>query len=143
MKRLKIARDNYLQELGLEFKTQNSRERNHVFVRNAFICASRGLSTAKILGEIWGRDHSTVCHATKHHQNNSNFSEEYVYYFEVAKKHLKSIPKLSNRKAALRDPVILTDENRRLEARVNFLEQENEHLKSLVEFYYNRYGKQD
>lgn len=143
MKRLKIARDNYLQELGLEFKSQNSRERNNVFVRNAFICASRGLSTAKTLGEIWGRNHSTICHATKHHQNNVNFSEEYVHYFEIAKKHLKNIPKLTNRKAALRDPVILTDENRRLEARVNFLEQENEHLKSLVEFYYNRYGKQD
>jgi len=54
MKRLKIASDNYLQELGLEFKSQNSRERNNVFVRNDFICASRGLSTAKTLGEIWG-----------------------------------------------------------------------------------------
>ncbi len=143
MKRLKIARDNYLQELGLEFKSQNSRERNNVFARNAFICASRGLSTAKTLGEIWGRNHSTICHATKHHQANINFSEEYAHYFQVAKKHLKNIPKLTNRKLSLRDPNFLTEENRLLEARVNFLEQENEHLKSLVEFYYNRYGKQD
>jgi hypothetical protein len=141
MKQLKIARDNYLQELGMEFKSLNSRERTNVFVRNAFICASRGLSTAKILGGMWNRDHSTVCHATKHHQANVNFSDEYIHYFEVAKKYLEKVPKLTNRKLPLRDPIILTEEIRKLEARVNFLEQENKHLKSLVEFYYNRYGK--
>lgn len=143
MKQLKIAKNNYLQELGMEFKSLNSRERTNVFVRNAFICASRGLSTAKILGGMWDRDHSTVCHATKHHQANVNFSDEYVHYFKVAKKHLEKVPKLTNRKLPLRDPIILTEEIRKLEVRVNFLEQENKHLKSLVEFYYNRYGKQD
>jgi hypothetical protein len=143
MKKLKEAQNEYLRELGIEFKSLNSRERTNVFVRNAFICASRGLSTAKILGDMWGRDHSTVCHATKYHQTNVNFSDEYVHYFKVAKKHLEKIPKLTNRKLSLRDPIILTEEVRRLEARVNFLEQENEYLKSLVEFYYNRYGKKD
>ena len=143
MEQLKIARDNYLQELGFEFKSQNSRERNNVFVRNAFICASRGLATAKVLGEVWGRNHSTICHATKYHQANTNFSEEYIHYFEVAKKHLKKLPKLTNRKIALRDPIFLTEENRRLEIKVNFLEQENKHLKSLVKFYYNCYGNQN
>lgn len=143
MKRLKIARDKYLQELGIEFKNQNSRERNYVLVRSAFMCASRGLFTAEVIGNTWGRDHSTVCYATNQHQVNLKFSDEYGYYYEVAKKHLKKLPKLTNRKLSLKDPNVLTEENRLLEARVRFLELENAHYKNLIEYYHNRYVEKD
>lgn len=143
MKRLKIARDNYLKELGVEFKNQNSRERAHVLMRSAFICASRGVSTTEVLGEIWGRNHSTVCYATKQHQINIKFSKEYIYYFEIAKKHIRHLTKLSSRKPSLKNSVTLTEENRLLEARVKFLELENAHFKNLIEYYQNRYVQKD
>jgi len=143
MKSLKRVRDEYLKELGMEFKTQNSRKRTFVYARNAFICASRGLFTTENIGEVWDRNHSTICYATRQHPVNQKFSKEYIYYYELAKKHLGQLPKPKIKKIQLQSSTSLTLENRMLEARVKHLEYENEHLKSLVEFYQNRYGKKD
>jgi hypothetical protein len=143
MKKLREARNEYLRELGIDFKAQNSRQRTHVFARSAFICASRGLFTTEVIGEVWKRNHSSVCHATKQHQINLKFSKEYSNYYEVAKKHLSKIHTPPVRKVALRDAQTLTQENRELKAQVKHLEYEVKHLSSIVEFYYKRYGKKD
>jgi hypothetical protein len=143
MEQFKQVRDEYLKELGFEFSTQNSRQRTHVYARSAFICASRGLFTTEVIGEVWKRNHSSVCHATKQHQINLKFSKEYGYYYEIAKKHLSKLHTPPVRKVALRDAQTLTQENRELKAQVKHLEYEVKHLSSLVEFYYNRYGKKD
>jgi hypothetical protein len=143
MKKLREARNEYLRELGIDFKSQNSRHRTHVYARNAFICASRGLFTTEIIGEVWRRDHSSVCYATKQHQINLKFSKEYGHYYEIAKRHLSKIHTPIVRKVALRDAQTLTYENRELKAQVKHLEYEIKHLSSLVEFYCNRYGKKD
>jgi len=143
VKQLTIARNEYLRELGIDFKSQNSRQRTHVYARNAFICASRGLFTTEAIGWVWNRDHSSVCYATKQHQINLRFSKEYGSYYEIAKKHLSRIHTPPVRKAALRDAETLNQENRELKAQVKHLEYEIKHLSSLVEYYCNRYGKKD
>lgn len=69
----------YWKELVAEEGLSDNRHQRNVMYRHAFLVVCREVSTLSIteIGEIIGKHHATVIHATKNHESNMRFNNIY------------------------------------------------------------------
>tara|TARA_R110000782_G_scaffold79933_1_gene158469 strand:+ start:204 stop:653 length:450 start_codon:yes stop_codon:yes gene_type:complete len=80
----------YYQEIRII--PNNTRQTDQVFARSAMMVAMRKYMTLHQIGRIFGKNHATIHHAVKNHENNSNWSEMYRFYHANAKQMLLDCP---------------------------------------------------
>jgi hypothetical protein len=90
MEDLSILLKTYYEEIGVI--PNNTRQVDQVFARSAMMVAMRKYMTLKQIGRIFGKDHSSVCHAKKKHEENFDWSEMYRFYYSIAKQILLECP---------------------------------------------------
>lgn len=90
MEDLSIVLKEYYNEIGVI--PNNTRQIDQVFARSAMMVAMRKYMTLKQIGRIFGKDHSSVCHAEKKHKENFDWSEMYRFYHATAQQILLECP---------------------------------------------------
>ncbi len=65
------------------FDIRTNRERKNVVARFAFMVSARRAFTTSAIGKVMDKNHATVIHATKAHEMNHKFDEDYRKMFEV------------------------------------------------------------
>lgn len=83
MEALDTIIENYYEYIGLI--PNESRQEDQVFARSAMMVVLRDQMTLSQIGRIFGKDHSSVHHACKNHENNHNWSQMYRSFYEAAK----------------------------------------------------------
>ena len=81
LQQLKIAKNKYFTRCGLE--DDGSRRRELSLLRGAFVNAFRSKASLNEMGEILGRDHSSVHHMFKEHDARLCYTD-YRYFYKVA-----------------------------------------------------------
>jgi len=81
LQRIKQAKNLYYSTLG--FAEKDDRTRKQSLARAAFVCAFRDHATLMELGDILGRDHSTLTYAVKEH-NYRVIHDDYYNMYKVA-----------------------------------------------------------
>ena len=71
---------------------RNTRELDQVYARSAMMVAMRKYMTLHQIGRIFGKNHATIHHAVKNHEQNHNWSEMYRYYHSIANDILLECP---------------------------------------------------
>ena len=80
----------YYETIGIIPK--NTRELDQVYARSAMMVAMRKYMTLHQIGRIFGKNHATIHHAVKNHEQNHNWSEMYRYYHSIANDILLECP---------------------------------------------------
>lgn len=81
LQQLKIAKNKYFTRCGLE--DDGSRRRELSLLRGAFVNAFRSKASLTEMGEILGRDHSSVHHMFKEHDARLYYTD-YRYFYKIA-----------------------------------------------------------
>ena len=132
MEDLSIVLNSYYQEIGVIPK--GTREIDQVYARSAMMVALREYMTLIQIGRIFGKNHATIHHAVKNHENNFNWSKMYRFYFETAKDVLVNNPdiKIQNDNKLMaqftRQKMRITE----LEFKSSQLQTENESLRKKI-----------
>lgn len=63
----------------------NTRQEDQVFARSAMMVVMRDHMTLMQIGRIFDRNHASVLHALRNHEDNFNWSKMYQHFYEVAK----------------------------------------------------------
>lgn len=63
----------------------DTRQEDQVFARYAIMVVLREKMTLMQLGRLFGKNHATIHHAVKNHENNHNWSEMYRSFHQAAK----------------------------------------------------------
>jgi hypothetical protein len=82
----------YYNEIGVI--PDGSRRLNQVFARSAMMVAMRKYMSLHQVGKVFGKNHATIHHAGRKHEENMDWSEGYRYYYEVAQRILVDKPSL-------------------------------------------------
>ncbi len=70
----------------------DTRQEDQVFARYAMMVVLRERMTLHQIGRIFGKNHATIHHAVKHHENNHNWSAMYRSFHEAAKQIIYDNP---------------------------------------------------
>lgn len=97
---------------------QDTRHRRNAAARNAFMVAARKYHTMQKIGLAVNRDHSTVVHAEKNHENNLRWLPEYQTFYADAMELLKHLDD-KNQEASVEDSILM--ENKQLKAKISKL----------------------
>ena len=62
----------------------NTRQEDQVFARSAMMVVMRNHMTLMQIGRIFDRNHASVLHAIRNHEDNYNWSKMYQHFYEVA-----------------------------------------------------------
>ena len=62
----------------------NTRQEDQVFARSAMMVVMRNHMTLMQIGRIFDRNHASVLHALRNHEDNFNWSKMYQHFYEVA-----------------------------------------------------------
>jgi hypothetical protein len=62
----------------------NTRQEDQVFARSAMMVVMRNQMTLMQIGRIFDRNHASVLHALRNHEDNFNWSKMYQHFYEVA-----------------------------------------------------------
>lgn len=85
---LYAAKETYYEQLNMQENA--SRKRQDVYARTAFANAFRPVAGPSILGKVLGKDHSSVVHYTKMHDELIKY-DDYKKLYEKALSHRKGI----------------------------------------------------
>lgn len=132
MKPTEILLQEEYNHYAYENKIRNNREHNNVMARYAFMVAARELFQTLEIARVTGKDHSTVVHATRSHDQNLRYDRVYPRFYQDC---LDIMKRLNGEKESVK--VSLAKENAMLIERVNNLRQE------LLETREKLYIKQD
>ena len=64
----------------------DTRQEDQVFARSAMMVVLRERMTLHQVGRLFGKNHATIHHAVKNHDNNHGWSPMYRSFYEAAKK---------------------------------------------------------
>lgn len=70
----------------------NTRQEDQVFARSAMMVVMRNQMTLMQIGRIFDRNHASVLHAIRNHEDNYNWSKMYQHFYEVAQDVWNSNP---------------------------------------------------
>jgi FtsZ-binding cell division protein ZapB len=70
----------------------NTRQEDQVFARSAMMVVMRNHMTLMQIGRIFDRNHASVLHAIRNHEDNFNWSKMYQHFYEVAQDVWNSNP---------------------------------------------------
>ena len=70
----------------------NTRQEDQVFARSAMMVVMRNHMTLMQIGRIFDRNHASVLHAIRNHEDNYNWSKMYQHFYEVAQDVWNSNP---------------------------------------------------
>jgi len=70
----------------------NTRQEDQVFARSAMMVVMRNQMTLMQIGRIFDRNHASVLHAIRNHEDNHNWSKMYQHFYEVAQDVWNSNP---------------------------------------------------
>lgn len=70
----------------------NTRQEDQVFARSAMMVVMRDYMTLMQIGRIFDRNHASVLHAIRNHENNYNWSKMYQFFYATAKEIWNSNP---------------------------------------------------
>lgn len=70
----------------------NTRQEDQVFARSAMMVVMRNHMTLMQIGRIFDRNHASVLHAIRNHEDNHNWSKMYQHFYEVAQDVWNSNP---------------------------------------------------
>lgn len=115
----------YYESIGII--PENSRKLDQVYARSAMMVALRKYMTLHQVGRVFGKNHATIHHAVKNHDNNHSWSEMYRFYYQTAKDILVDKPSLEIQK----DNTLMAQFTRQ-RMRIMELEGENNNLKMKV-----------
>ena len=90
MEDVSIVLKEYYETIGII--PRNTRELDQVDARSAMMVAMRKYMTLHQIGRIFGKNHATIHHAVKNHEQNHNWSEMYRYYHSIANDILLECP---------------------------------------------------
>jgi hypothetical protein len=62
----------------------NTRQEDQVFARSAMMVVMRNHMTLMQIGRIFDRNHASVLHALRNHEDNFNWSKMYQFFYETA-----------------------------------------------------------
>lgn len=62
----------------------DTRQEDQVFARSAMMVVLRKQMTLHQIGRIFGKNHATIHHAVKNHEDNHNWSSMYRSFYEAA-----------------------------------------------------------
>lgn len=96
------------------YKITNDRKHLNVMYRHAFMVASRELYTTTAIGEVMGKDHATVVHATRQHDANYKWSEPYREAYHYACGMMQNVKEMSDMEFEHRSKYMWLEENIRL-----------------------------
>ena len=85
---LYAAKETYYEQLNMQESA--SRKRQDVYARTAFANAFRPVAGPSVLGKVLGKDHSSVVHYTKMHDELIKY-DDYKKLYEKALSHRKGI----------------------------------------------------
>lgn len=74
-----------------EFKVNGSRERRSVMFRSAYSVVLLDYFGPSAASRIIGRDHSTIIHARKNHENNMRYDADYIRAYGICIERIKGI----------------------------------------------------
>jgi len=63
----------------------DTRQEDQVFARSAMMVVLRERMTLQQIGRLFGKNHATIHHACKNHENNHGWSKMYRDFYEAAK----------------------------------------------------------
>jgi len=70
----------------------NTRQEDQVFARSAMMVVMRDYMTLMQIGRIFDRNHASVLHAIRNHEDNYNWSKMYQFFYATAKEVWNSNP---------------------------------------------------
>ena len=70
----------------------NTRQEDQVFARSAMMVVMRDYMTLMQIGRIFDRNHASVLHAIRNHEDNYNWSKMYQFFYATAKEIWNSNP---------------------------------------------------
>lgn len=70
----------------------NTRQEDQVFARSAMMVVMREHMTLMQIGRIFDRNHASVLHAIRNHNDNLNWSKMYEHFYDVAQQVFKENP---------------------------------------------------
>lgn len=70
----------------------NTRQEDQVFARSAMMVVMRNHMTLMQIGRIFDRNHASVLHAIRNHEDNYNWSKMYQHFYQVAQDVWNSNP---------------------------------------------------
>ena len=70
----------------------NTRQEDQVFARSAMMVVMRNHMTLMQIGRIFDRNHASVLHAIRNHEDNYNWSKMYQFFYATAKEVWNSNP---------------------------------------------------
>jgi hypothetical protein len=103
---------------------ENNRKLDQVYARSAMMVAMRKYMTLMQVGRVFGKNHATIHHAVKNHEQNHQWSAMYRFFYDVAEKILVEKPSLEIQK----DNTLAARFSRQ-KMRIQELEGENNNLK--------------
>ena len=117
----------YWKELCKEEKLVDNRHQRNVMFRHAFLVAVREVSSLGItdIGQIIGKHHATVIHATKNHDSNMRFNS---IYRQAYVRILSTISDMMLIDLDYEEYNGLRDENRKLRSRLMAMAKRNREL---------------
>jgi len=121
----------YYEEIGVV--PNGTRQEDQVFARSAMMVAMRKYMTLMQIGRIFGKDHSSVHHANKKHEENYNWSEMYRFFYKTAQQML-----IENPSHEVRSTNKLTALMTRQRMHITELEHEVDNLKKHCEELVNK-----
>ena len=85
---LYAAKETYYEQINMQESA--SRKRENVYARTAFANAFRPVAGPSIIGKVLGKDHSSVVHYTKMHDELIKY-DDYKKLYEKALSHRKGV----------------------------------------------------
>lgn len=96
MEKLGEVLEAYYESIGII--PENSRKLDQVYARSAMMVALRKHMTLHQVGRVFGKNHATIHHAVKNHEQNHKWSEMYRFFYQTAKEVLIDKPSIDIQK---------------------------------------------
>ena len=125
MEELGNVLEQYFEEIGII--PDGTRKLDQVYARSAMMVAMREYMTLHQVGRVFGKNHATIHHAVKNHEQNHDWSSMYRFFYETAKKMLIEKPTLE-----IRNNNTLMAQFTRQKMRILELEGERNNLKDRI-----------
>ena len=125
MEELGNVLEQYFEEIGII--PDGTRKLDQVYARSALMVAMREYMTLHQVGRVFGKNHATIHHAVKNHEQNHDWSSMYRFFYETAKKMLIEKPSIE-----IRNNNTLMAQFTRQKMRILELEGERNNLKDRI-----------